>query len=291
MLQVDLMPVPAFTRQWEWQTPIVAVLVAIELAYVVMWDGRVLHSRVVHLSWARLVTFTVGLIALVVADLSPIGANDDQFLSMHMLGHDIFIWIAAPLLVLGMLPLVERSGELPRSVRAPIVFLTHPVVAWVISTALLWVWHYPANYDRALSNNPVHGLEHACFLVGYIIYWWPLIAPPSIIGGLHTNATRAGYIIAGAMQSALLGALIMFHGSVIFPHYLNLMGLTGSTALADQHLAGALMLFPGAVVFTLAAALLIQTEPPSLLSIAHDRAATSERRVDSTETDGRTAQT
>lgn len=272
MLPADLAVGTAFSWHWEWQTTVVVVLVVIELAYIALWFGRGLHVQAQRLSWMRLVTFTAGLVAIVVADLSPIGANDEKFLSMHMAGHDIFIWIAAPLLVLGMLPLVERTAELPRIVRVPIEFLTYPVVAWVVSTALLWFWHYPANYDRALANSSVHGLEHACFLVGYVIYWWPLLASPSVLGGLHTNASRAGYLVAGAMQSALLGALIMFHGGVLYSHYLSLPGLNGGSALDDQHLAGAIMLFPGAVVFTLAAVLFIHPESGALPSTLRSRA-------------------
>jgi putative membrane protein len=272
VFQPDVASATAFTWGWQWQTPIVAVLAVIELAYIVMWYTCGIRARGAHLSWARLATFTAGVVAIVVADLSPIGANDEKFLSMHMLGHDIFIWIAAPLMVLGLLPLLEPTERLPKIVRVPVTYLTYPLGAWVISTALLWFWHFPANYDRALSSNAIHALEHACFLIAYVIYWWPLIAPPSVIGGLHTNAGRAGYLVAGAMQSALLGALIMFHGSVLYSHYMNFSGSTGSPPLADQHLAGAIMLFPGAVVFTVAAALLIQTE--SRPSSAHDRVAT-----------------
>lgn len=291
MFQPDLSSVNTFTWGWEWQTPIVVVLAVMELAYIAMWYTRGVRTQGSHLSWARLIAFTLGVIAIVVADMSPIGANDEKFLSMHMLGHEIFIWIAAPLMVVGMLPLFGPVDRLPKIVRVAVTFLTYPLVAWVISTALLWFWHFPANYDRALSSNPIHAFEHACFLVGYVIYWWPLIAPPSVIGGMHTAAARAGYLVAGAMQSALLGASIMFHGSVLYSHYLDLTSLTGSTSLADQHLAGAIMLFPGAVVFTLAAVLLIQTEPPLLSSAPPDRTVSIERRANGMETDERTAPT
>lgn len=258
MFQTDMTSVAAFTWRWQWSTTIVAVLAAIELVYITLWAGvriRVPHAR---LPLVRLIAFTAGVAAIVIADLSPIGANDEQFLSMHMLGHDLFIWIAAPLMVLGVQPLFDPPDRLPRVVRASVVFLTYPLVAWALSTALLWIWHSPANYDRALSNNMFHAFEHACFLVGYGIYWWPLIASSSILGGLHTNAARAGYLLAGAMQSALLGALIMFHDGVLYSHYLHLSGLAGSSVLADQRLAGALMLFPGAVVFSLAAVLVVR---------------------------------
>lgn len=243
------------------------VLAVIELTYIAIWYTCRVRTRGIHPSLARLATFTAGVVAIVVADLSPIGANDERFLSMHMLGHDIFIWIAAPLMVLGLLPLLQPGDQLPKSIRLPVTYLTFPLAAWVSSTALLWFWHLPANYDRALSSNAPHGLEHACFLIGYVIYWWPLIAPPSVVGGLRTNAARAGYLVAGAMQSALLGALIMFHDRVLYTHYLNLSSLVGSSPLDDQHLAGAIMLFPGAVVFAVAAALLVQTEPPPRLPL------------------------
>lgn len=163
----------------------------------------------------------------------------------------------------------RRRSAAESDAPAPTV-LTYPVVAWTVSTLLLWIWHTPANYDRAVSSNAIHGFEHACFVIGYVIYWWPLIARPEEVGGLHTNAARAGYLLAGAMQSALLCALIMFHGSVIYLHYLDLPDLAGATSLAVQRLAGAIMLFPGAAVFALAAALVIQSEtsfsplPPSL---------------------------
>jgi putative membrane protein len=278
MFQGDITAAVAFTWRWQWSTTIIAVLAAIELVYITMWAGVRIRIRRVHLPWVRLVAFTAGVAAIVIADLSPIGANDEQFLSMHMLGHDLFIWIAAPLMVLGVEPLFEHADELPRIVRASVAFLAHPLVAWLLSTALLWIWHSPANYDRALSNSMLHAFEHACFLVGYGIYWWPLIASAPTVGGLRTNAARAGYLLAGAMQSALLGALIMFHEGVLYSHYLNLSGLAGSSVLEDQRLAGALMLFPGAVVFALAAVLVVRRPPQGDRRISTEHAFTEIRR-------------
>lgn len=265
MFQADVVPVAAgFTWAWHWDWATALVVAAIELAYLIMWAG-VDGTRRVHLPWVRLVAATAGVVAIALTDMSPIGVNDEKFLSMHMVGHDVYIWIAAPLMVWGLVPLFGAGDKLPTAMRQLLILLTHPVVAWVASTMLLWIWHLPVNYDRALSNRAIHGLEHACFITGYVIYWWPLIAAPGAVGGLHTNAARAGYLLAGAMQSALLGALIMFHGSVIYPHYLDLPGLAGSSSLADQGLAGAIMLFPGAAVFVLAAAFFIM--PGNVISV------------------------
>lgn len=183
---------------------------------------------------------------------------------MHMLQHDLFIWIAAPLMVLGLLPLFDPPDQLPKMVHGAAAFVTRPPVALLVSTAVLWIWHLPRVYDLALSDDRLHAFEHGCFLVGAVIYWWPLIASPSSIGGLRSNAARSGYLVAGAMQSALLAALIMFHDGVLYSHYLNQLGFNGASPLADQRLAGALMLFPGAVIFALAAPLVVRHHSSSV---------------------------
>jgi cytochrome c oxidase assembly factor CtaG len=122
----------------------------------------------------------------------------------------------------------------------------------------LWAWHAPAVYGLALTNPVVHEIEHLCFVGGYLLYWWPLVAPPTAAGRLHSNVARAGYLLAGATQSALLGAVILFRSSVIYSQYLHIPGATLSSALVDQRLAGAIMWLPGAIVFALAAALVMK---------------------------------
>lgn len=258
-----MLPV-GFEWEWEWQLPLLAALLIAELGYIVVWAWRTSHERGEHRSWAALALFTSGLMVVAFAIVSPIGANDERLLSMHMIEHDLLMWVGAPLLVMGALPLVADGRWLPAALRRSIAFLTRPVVAFTISTVLLWAWHAPPAYDLALTSLPVHGVEHLCYLAGYFIYWWPLIAAPSMLGGLQSSAARVGYLVAGATQSGLLGALLTFAGSVWYPHYSLVPGATVASALADQRWAGALMWFPGAIVFAVAAALTIRapaTEP------------------------------
>lgn len=247
-----------FVWEWEWQPPLFAALVAVEVGYVALWVRNTIRLRNTRQSAAALAFFTSGLVVVALAVMSPIGANDERLLSMHMLEHDLIMWLAAPLLVLGGIPLLADESWLPAPLRRTFLFLTRPVVAWTVSTLLLWLWHAPPAYGLALTSVAVHGVEHACYLVGCSIYWWPLIAASSMIGGLKSSASRVGYILAGATQSGLLAALIAFAGSVWYPHYSLVPGATVSTALADQRIAGALMLYPGAILFVVAAALTIR---------------------------------
>ena len=255
-----------FVWEWEWQLPLFVALVAVEVGFFTLWARSTVRLRNARQSAAALALFTSGLVVVALAVMSPIGANDERLLSMHMLEHDLLMWFAAPLLVLGAIPLLADESWLPAPLRQAFVFLTRPVVAWTVSTLLLWVWHAPPAYGLALTNVAVHGVEHACYLVGYSIYWWPLIAAPSAVGGLKSSAARVGYILAGATQSGLLAALLTFAGSVWYPHYSLVPGASVSTALADQRVAGALMLYPGAILFLVAAVLTIRA--PAAESIA-----------------------
>jgi len=246
-----------FVWEWEVATPLVVALVVAGIAYLLEWVRVGEGSGRARRSWRSLTLFTLGLLSVVIALMSPIGANDERLLSMHMFAHDILIWITAPLLIVGVLPLLGDLHRLPWPLRGTLAFLTRPVVAWLVSTVLLWVWHTPLAYGRALENRQMHDFEHLCFLAGYLLYWWPLLAPPRQIGALHTDAAKVAYLLAGMTQSALLGALITFHPTVLYPGYLEAPGASAASVLADQRLAGMLMWIPGMVMFVLIAVLVV----------------------------------
>jgi putative membrane protein len=251
---------PRFWR-WHWELPVAIALGAVALAYVAWWTvRRRAGSRTARPPVAALIAFLAGLAIVVLALMSPIGANDEVLLSMHMVEHDLLIWITAPLMLFGVIPLFEGGPAPSPAVRRIVDGLTHPVVAIAVSTSLLWGWHVPAAYEWALRNEEVHLLEHASFLGGSLLYWWPLVAPPSLTRWLPRNPSRALYLLAGTTQSATLASLIAFHHSVLYPTYLAAPRLTTLSAIADQRLAGMLMVFPGALIFTVAVIYLLRKE-------------------------------
>lgn len=256
-------PDPAgFVWEWEVATPLVVALVVAEVAYVIAWSRKGRGDGSARRSWGRLALFTLGILSVVIALMSPIGANDERLLSMHMLAHDILIWITAPLLIVGAVPLLGDLHRLPGLLGGAFAFLTRPIVALLVSTVLLWVWHIPVAYGRALENQHLHDFEHLCFLAGYLLYWWPLLAPSWQLGALRTDAGKVVYLLAGMTQSALLGALITFHGTVLYSGYLEAPGASAASLLADQRLAGMLMWIPGMVVFVVVAALVVGRRAP-----------------------------
>jgi putative membrane protein len=207
----------------------------------------------------RAVAFWTGLLAVLIALVSPLEGMATELLSAHMVQHLLLVMVAAPLIVAGLprLPLtvalpvnlrrpLHRTGRRPR-LRAIRRAVTHPVVAWVVATVVLWTWHAPALYQMALRSDLVHALEHATLLGTALLFWWEVLDPRARDrldpgGGLV-------YLFAAGLQGGALGALFTFATSPIYPAYVATAPAWGITALADQQLAGLIMWIPFGTIY------------------------------------------
>jgi cytochrome c oxidase assembly factor CtaG len=138
----------------------------------------------------RLAVYLLGLVSLWIALASPLDAFADALLSAHMVQHLLLMSAVPPLILLGA-PVVPLLRGLPRAFvktalgplfsSQPLLalarFLTRPVVAWLAMNLTFLLWHTPAAYDYALWNQPWHRLEHLCFLITSLLFWWPVIQP------------------------------------------------------------------------------------------------------------------
>jgi putative membrane protein len=178
-----------------------------------------------------------------------------------MVQHLILMLVAAPLLVLGEVPLA-LLWALPRpwrralglALRAPALYgawraLSSPICAWLLFTAALWVWHAPALYEAALRDEAVHALEHLGFLGTALLFWWALLRQGG--SGAARSWRALPYLFATLIQSGLLGALMTFAAQPWYPAYAPLVPPWGLTPLQDQQLAGLIMWIPGGALFTL----------------------------------------
>jgi cytochrome c oxidase assembly factor CtaG len=95
----------------------------------------------------------------------------------------VFALAAGYILAVG--PLHERradAAERPVSRRQRASFLagyvlTRPVVAFVLASFVLILWHLPNLYEAALQAEPIHVLQHQLFLATAVLVWWPLLGP------------------------------------------------------------------------------------------------------------------
>jgi putative membrane protein len=245
-----------------------AVVASIATAAVVYARGvRSYRRHLPSVSRGRLVAFLAGLACLWAALASPIDAAAEARLSAHMLQHILLLAAVPALILLGhpFLPLMRGlPGVLRRGIIRPLTrqrwlrgalhAVTHPVVALVVSSAILWGWHLPASFQLALRVPVVHVVEHLSFVAGGLLFWWPVIQPwPS--RPRWPAGAMVPYLLVADVQNTVLAAILTFADRVLYPFYEAAPG-TAATALGDQVLAGVLMWVPMSLAYLVPAALL-----------------------------------
>jgi putative membrane protein len=191
------------------------------------------------------IMFYCGLVIFYLAVGSPLDqAGERYLLSAHMLQHQLIIYPAAILFLLG-LPDWLVSLVTGRPALQPIFrVLTQPVVCGAIYTATLTVWHMPTFYDLALQNRAVHIAEHFMFFGSALFYWWPLLSPSREFPR-SSHAWQMLYVPGVLIAMTPVFAYITFSPDVLYPTYEFAPRITNLTAAADQLLAGAMMKLVG----------------------------------------------
>jgi cytochrome c oxidase assembly factor CtaG len=237
-------------------------------AMVLSWDGRPVPV------W-RQVCFGSGLAIVAIALFSPIGHIAEELVIAHMVEHLLLGDIATLLLVLGL----TRSLLQPiLAIRAfnRLQVLTHPALAFSLWALNFYLWHVPAIYDAAYGTAPIHALEHATFIFFGCLMWMPIFGPlpkPQ----WFSAGWKVAYVIAVRFAGAILGNVLMWSGSVLYPIYRPGERYWGISPIADQSTAGVVMMIEGTflalgvlawVFFEVARE---GTEKQRLLDLARDR--------------------
>jgi len=268
------------TSSWVGPATAVVGLAAGGLIYTAGWRRyrRRLPGR---FAASHLAAFLGGLASLWVAIASPLDEAAEALLSAHMVQHILLLTVAPALLLLGdpLLPLLRglpdawrRSLVAPllrwRSLRAAVHWLVHPLAALLLSSIIFWSWHLPTVYQLALRVPAIHLVEHASFLAGGLLFWYPVVLPwPG--RPRWPSGAMIPYLLAADVQNTVLAAVLTFSDRVLYPSYQFHGRATEAAALADQVLAGVIMWVPMSVVYLVPAAwltirLLSPGPPPSL---------------------------
>jgi cytochrome c oxidase assembly factor CtaG len=206
---------------------------------VLSWDDRRVPRR-------RQLSFGAGLVTIAIALFSPIGHISDELVIAHMAEHLLLGDIATLLLVLGL------TRSLLQPILAIRIFnrmqvLTHPAVALPLWALNLFFWHVPAIYQDAFGTAPIHALEHTTFLFFGCLMWMPIFGPlpkPAWFGA----GWKVAYVIAVRFVGAILGNVLMWSGTVLYPVYAAGEHYWNVSPQADQSTAGALMMVEGTFV-------------------------------------------
>ncbi|HEU4657691.1 MAG TPA: cytochrome c oxidase assembly protein [Capillimicrobium sp.] len=234
--------------RWELEPGVVVALVAAAAIYL----AGVRRAR----RWpaARTAAFLAGLVVLAVATTSGLHAVGEELLSVHMVQH-LVLTLAVPPLLLAGAPLVLALRTLPPGPRRSLARLTvgpagrvaaHPAVALTVFVVVLLGVHAPPVYDAALRSPPIHAAEHVLFLAAALLLWVPVLAVEPLPHA-PSPLLRILVVLAAMPPMIALGVALRCSASVVYDGYAATAAAHGTTALADQRLAGIVMWVGGSL--------------------------------------------
>ena len=254
------------TFGWTFDTDVVTLLGLSLAAYAVGFLQLYRRSRRARAQrLVRAAAFMLGWLALAAVFVSPLDALTAALFSAHMVQHEAMMLVAAPLLVIGR-PLGVWTWALPRRMRAALGgalrapawravwrALVAPLPAWGLHAAALWAWHLPMLFEAALVHPALHTLQHACFLLTALLFWWGILETRTP-GAARAGSAHAMFSLFTTMvHTSALGALLTLAPGLWYPFYIEPCSLLGMDPLKDQQLGGLIMWVPAALAYLLAA--------------------------------------
>jgi putative copper resistance protein D len=202
----------------------------------------------------RTLCFLAGIGSVWVALESGIDAYDDGLLSVHMVQHLILL-VVAPALLLGGRPTLLVLASAPAGTRRKLGTalislrpLTHPLGCLLVFYLVVGGTHIPSFYDATLRHVALHDTEHALYLLGGLLLWWPVLGGDPAPSRRLNGFLQLGYIIAAMLPMEVIGAYLSRAPMLFYPPYGPAGHALGASPLVDQANAGAIMWVCGGVV-------------------------------------------
>lgn len=226
---------------WPFEPTVIVGVFAAGAVYVAGWR-RARRPGMPHPpGLGRLTLFLLGLLVIYGALASPLDPLADDLLVLHMVQHVLLLDIAPILMILGLTKGILRPvTRRIRSVEERAGYLAHPAFAVFLYAGFMWFWHVPAMYDLALRHSAVHALEHTTYLTAGSLYWWYLISPIRS-RWRHGGAGPIAYMVSTKLVVGVLGVVLAFAPTALYPYYVHRPRYWGLTAVEDQSMAGLLM--------------------------------------------------
>ncbi len=193
--------------------------------------------------------FYSALLVFYLAVGSPLDQAGERFLfSAHMFQHQLLVYPAAILFLLGLPPWMIDAALAPAWVQAPLRLLTHPIGAGLTYSLVIGLWHMPSLYDLALRDKLVHVLEHVMFFAAGLLYWWPVLSPSRLLPR-RTHGVQMLYLLGVLIAMTPVFAYITFSQDILYPTYEFAPRLFENFSPGDdQLLAGVMMKLAGVFV-------------------------------------------
>ncbi len=180
-------------------------------------------------------------------------------LGLDHLSHIAMVWretqhfllgeLATLLVVIGLAEALAGGRPAPPARRTPqwLTLLAHPIPAFALWLADLYVWHLPSLYQSAVEHPGIQAAQQVCLLASGINMWLCVlgaVATPAWFG----DVSRLCYVVATRIGAAVLANIFLWSGAVSYPYFVSLDTARHLSPVVDENLAGAVMLGGGSVL-------------------------------------------
>jgi putative membrane protein len=194
----------------------------------------------------------LGLLTLALIWAGPLLSAWRGSFAAHMLAHMGVVAIAAPLIAIGLSPIIKRGKPLASLSESRILPLA--LIASLVEFVVVWGWHAPAARLWAESSVLATFLEQASFLLAGLFLWLTAIGSK---GTPARDAAGAFALLLTSVHMTLLGALLSLAPRPLYgTGDVTCFGLVLGAG-QDQALGGVIMLMIGAVVYLAGGILLL----------------------------------
>lgn len=227
---------------------LIIALVGGYLSALSAWGPQAAPGRPAATRGQRLCFFAGVVVLWVGADWPVHELAEDYLFSVHMVQHMLFMYVAAPLLILGVPGWLWRRLLGDGRVFAVANHLTRPVVALAIVTTYLAVTHWPAMIELQVSNGLVHVALHTTLVGVSLIMWWPVLSPLPELPHLSYPGQMA-YLFAHSIMPTVPASFLTFSHHPLYEAYAQAPRLWAfMTPVQDQQVAGLIMKIGGGLL-------------------------------------------
>lgn len=189
----------------------------------------------------RAILFHIATALALITLMGPLDHWAETSTSAHMVQHMLIMVIIGPLWVLSRpFPQWFHAGFKHQTGWHRIVRISqYPLTLAYAHAAAIWFWHLPRPYMLAVENPWWHWVEHLCFLLTAVGFWWAVL-----LGGRHTRPFALLAVLFTLMHTGFLGAVLTFANTVLYGE---------ARSIQDQQLAGLIMWVGGGIPYLIAA--------------------------------------
>jgi putative copper resistance protein D len=244
-----------------WQSAPIVTAIAVIAAAAYLWGVFRVARRHPARPWPRWRTgmFLGGVLVIVLATESGVGAYDDVLFWDHMIQHLLLIMVAPALLIAGRpVTLLLHASRNPlhtwvkRAARSRVAAaLTWPPFGVAAYAATIAGTHLTSFMNLVLTNDGVHNAEHALYIIVGYLYLLPLIGSEPIRWRI-SYPVRLIFLFIAMPVDAFTGVALGSYSSDPFPVTAGMRRPWGPSPLDDVHTGGAVMWVGGsAIMFVL----------------------------------------